>query len=44
MENGWPDNIEPLRAGLSDEEFATLLRPAPRPTGSDPTGRPSPNP
>ena len=25
MENAWPDNIEPLRAGLSDEEFADLL-------------------
>src|SRR5205809_610766 len=25
MENGWPDNIEPLRAGLTDEEFADLL-------------------
>ena len=25
MENGWPDTIEPLRVGLSDEEFADLL-------------------
>src|SRR5215218_2048905 len=25
MENAWPDNIEPLRAGLTDEEFADLL-------------------
>jgi hypothetical protein len=25
MENGWPDHIGPLRAGLSDEEFADLL-------------------
>jgi hypothetical protein len=25
METGWPDNIEPLRAGLTDEEFADLL-------------------
>jgi hypothetical protein len=25
METAWPDNIEPLRAGLTDEEFADLL-------------------
>jgi hypothetical protein len=25
MDNEWPDDIEPLRAGLTDDEFADLL-------------------